>query len=222
MTDFGIIQVTTAPSKKNIKRMINLKNEVIPSCIEASGGKYTLVSPKNERLRDTVESLGGTFIEYAAWEKDKSRKFREGLKARNEEWLAFWDDDIVPDNDWRKNIDEFLKDAPPAQYGFRLTDRDGRRHEFGEDWMQFPNPQLGLRHRGLKYDVDSGYIERSPTCYVSNSIVHKDVCGMVEPFGIFQQAPDVRWSFAIREAGFEVDFILSARAFHIGNRKDNR
>ncbi len=222
MVDFGIIQITTMPSKKNIKRMLDLKNEVIPKCIEASDGRYTLVSPPNRRLQETVESLGGTFVEYSAWEKDKSRKFREGMKSRKEEWLAFWDDDIIPDDEWKSNIDEFLKKEKPAQYGFRLTDRRGNRHEFGEDWMQFPNQALGLRHRGLNYDVDSGYIERSPTCYVSNSIVHKAIYMMVEPFGIFQQAPDVRWSFAIREAGFEVDFILSARAFHIGNRKDNR
>lgn len=220
--DFGIIQITTTPSRKNISRMIDLKNEVIPACVEASKGNYTLVSPENRRLKETVESLGGTFLEYSAWEKDKSRKFRDGLKTRSEEWIGFWDDDIIPDSEWRANIDEFLQDAPPAQYGFRLTDRMGHRHEFGEDWMQFPNQSLGLRHRGLRYDVETGYIERSPTCYVSNSIVHRDVYRMVEPFGIFQQAPDVGWSFAIKDAGFGVDFILSARALHIGNRKDNR
>ena len=179
--DFGIIQITTAPSKKNLSRMINLKDEVVPACIEASKGNYTLVSPENRRLKEAVESLGGTFLEYNAWEKDKSRKFRDGLRTRNEEWIGFWD-----------------------------------------DWMQFPNKPLGLRHRGLKYDVETGYIERSPMCYVSNSIVHRDVYRMVEPFGIFQQAPDVGWSFAIKDAGFDVDFILSARALHIGNRKDNR
>ena len=52
--------------------------------------------------------------------------------------------------------------------------------------------------------------------------LYRSIFEMVEPFGIFQQAPDVRWSFAIKEAGFDVDFILSARALHIGNRKDNR
>lgn len=222
MIDLGIIQITTAPSKRNIKRMMALNKEIIPKCIEVTGGKYTLVSPPNSRLQETVESLGGEFVEYFAWEKDKSRKFREGMKSRTEEWVGFWDDDILPDENWIQEIENFLKNAVPAQYGFRLTDREGNRHQFGEDWMQAPNSQLRLSHRGLNYDVESGYIERSPTCYVSNSIVHKSAYEMVEPFGIFQQAPDVAWSFALKDAGFPVDFCLKARAYHIGNRKDNR
>ena len=150
--------------------MINLKNEVIPACVEASKGNYTLVSPENRRLKEAVESLGGTFIEYSAWEKDKSRKFREGLRLEMKS--TAWDDDIVPDSEWRVNIDEFLQDAPPAQYGFRLTDRMGHRHQFGEDWMQFPNQSLGLHHRGQDM-MSRQVILKYSDCYVSNSIVQK-------------------------------------------------
>ena len=219
----GIIQITSGFTEKTLHRLEMLRDKIIPTCISAVGAEaYTLVSPENPELQSVVEALGGTFVLYTGWEKDKSRKFREGISTRNEEWVAFLDDDILPDPEWLEKSVEFLKTAPPGQYGFRLTDDQDRRHEHGEDWMQFPSPRFGLQHRGLNYDLETGYVETSPTSYVANSFVHRDTFEMVRPFGIFGKAPDVGWSFAIKEAGFPVGFILAARAYHLGDRKDNR
>ena len=219
----GVIQITSEFDNNDHPRFKLLKDEIIPTFFAAVGGEsYTLVSPPNEELKTLVETGGGTFVEYSGWKKDKSRKFREGILTRAEDWVAFLDDDILPDSDWLEKSIEFLSEAPPGQYGFRLTDEDGKRHEFGEDWMQFPSPRFGLKHRGLRYDLNQNYIEESPTSYVANSFVHRDVYSLVQPFDIFGKAPDVNWSFAIKEAGFPVGFILQARAYHLGDRKDNR
>ena len=219
----GIVQITSEFNSNEHPRLMLLRDEIIPTFLNTVGGeKYTLVSPPNKELQALVESGGGTFVEYTGWKKDKSRKFREGMQTRSEQWIAFLDDDILPDTDWLERSSEFLSTTVPGQYGFRLTDADDNRHEFGEDWMQFASPRSGLRHRGLRYDINSNYIEESPTSYVANSFVHKEVYSMVQPFGIFGKAPDVSWSFAIKEAGFPVGFILQARAYHLGDRKDNR
>lgn len=220
--ELGIIQITTIETEKTANRIAVLKEKIIPKCISLTGGNYTLVSPPNPELQEVVESLGGTFEKYTGWERDKSKKFRDGMKTRQEEWVCFWDDDIYPDDEWLEGVQSFLEKAAPGQYGFRLTTPEGTRHQFGEDWMQYPHPQLRLRHRPLSYDLNTGFIETSPTAYVSNSIVHRDAYTFVEPFGIFQRAPDVHWCFGIKEAGFEVGFILGARAYHLGDRSDNR
>ena len=198
------------------------QNTIVPKLVDISQGKYTLVSPANSQLQETVETAGGHFLEYSGWEVDKSRKFREAIPYRQEEWVVFLDDDILPDEEWLATTTTFLQDVPPGQYGFRLTDEEGNRHEFGEDWMQFPSPKYNLQHRGLKYDVDAGTMETSPTSYVANSVVHRDVYNYVHPFGLFQKAPDVNWCFAIKQAGFPVGFNLAARAYHLGDRSDNR
>ena len=218
--ELGVIQITS--EIKSTERYENLLGRVVPKCIEISGGKYTIISPENAQLREHVERLGGNFVQYVGWERDKSRKFREGIPSRQEEWVAFFDDDILPDDDWYENMSDFLFYCDPGQYGFRLTDEEGNRHEFGEDWMQFPSPRFNLSHRGLDYNIETGYVEQSPTAYVANSVIHRDVFNMVHPFGIFGKAPDVNWCFAIKEAGFPVAFNVKARAYHIGDRQDNR
>tara|TARA_R110002060_G_scaffold36157_1_gene47059 strand:- start:120 stop:785 length:666 start_codon:yes stop_codon:yes gene_type:complete len=220
--DLGIIQITTHP--KNEKRYELFKEIAIPACIKASKGKYVLVSPPNNDLQKYVESLGGKFSEYTAWEKDMSRKWRQGLQHRKEEWVGFFADDTFPDENWCTDMETFLKDRPPGQYSCRAENYfDGTRHQFGEDWMQFPNRRLGLAHRPLKYDVKTGYVEDSPTAYFAVCLVHREVLSIVEPFGIFGAAPDVMWSLAIRECGYPIKFNVNARFyFGIGNREDNR
>ena len=219
--NFGIIQITSNFKQKN-KRFNDLKEKIIPKLTSISKGNYTLVSPPNDELQEIVESNGGTFLKYSAWNRDKNRKFREGIKTRPEDWVAFLDDDILLSDDWLDKMTIYLKDKQPGQYGFRLVDENGNRHEFGEDWMQFFSQKFKLRHRPLKYDLETGFVEQSPTSYVSNSVVHKDTFNFVEPYGIFQRAPDVTWCFAIKEAGFPVDFCLKAWAYHLGDRGDNR
>ena len=76
--NLGIVQITSA----NTKRKKLLVNKIIPKCIEISGGNYTLVSSFCPILKEAVEQLGGTFSEYTAWERDMSRKWRQGLETR--------------------------------------------------------------------------------------------------------------------------------------------
>ena len=216
--DFGIIQITN----KNTKRAPLLIEKIIPQCIKISQGKYTLVSPPNNLLETAVKEMGGVFSPYLSWDKDMSHKWRQGLETRKEEWVVFLADDILPDEKWFEEMNIFLQDKKPGQYGFRLTDDSGKRHEFGEDWMQFPNRKLNLPHRPLSYNIETGQIEDSVTAYVANCIVHRDVLAQVEPFGIYACAPDVSWSLAIRSCGFPIGFNPKARAYHLGNREDNR
>jgi GT2 family glycosyltransferase len=216
--NLGIVQIT---NQNPIRRKL-LLSKIIPKCIEICNGNYTLVAPNNEELKNLVEDLGGVFSNYTAWEKDMSRKWRQGLQTRKEEWIAFLADDILPDDDWYTNMSKYLKDKQPGQYGFRLTDAEGKRHEFGEDWMQFPSRKTGATHRGLNYDTTTGEIEDSLTAYVANCVVHQDVLKMVEPFGIYGSAPDVVWSLSIRQCGFPISFNPLARAYHLGDRQDNR
>ena len=216
--NLGIIQI----SNKNAKRKKLLVDKLILQCIKASDKNYTLVAPHDEELKLAVEEKGGIFSPYTAWEKDMSRKWRQGLQTRHEEWIAFFADDICPDNEWRENMATFLHDKKPGQYGFRLTDENGNRHEFGEDWMQFPSRHTGATHRGLRYNIETGEIEDSLTAYVANCVVHQSVLKTIEPFGLYGNAPDVVWSLAIRQCGFPVSFNPLARAYHLGNRKDNR
>ena len=216
--DFGIVQITNS----NTKREKLLVEEIIPKCIELTKGNYTLVAPENPTLQDAVESRGGTFSLYTAWDKDMSRKWRQGISSRPEEWIVFLADDILPDDDWLEEMSTYLADKPPGQYGFRLTDAEGNRHEFGEDWMQFPSRQLKLTHRPLAYDIQTGQIEQSPTAYVANCVAHRDLLAIIEPYGVYGAAPDVAWSMAIRSCGFPIGFNPKARAYHLGDRKDNR
>lgn len=218
--ELGIIQITS--KVKNKKRFDLLLNKAIPACMEASDGKYVLVSPENKTLKERVESLGGIFILYDAWEKDMSHKWRLGMQHRHEKWVGFFADDIIPDDKWRARMSEFLESKSPGQYGFRLTDSEGSRHEHGEDWMQFPNRLTGARHRPLDYDIDTGEVEQSKTSYVANCVVHRDVLKQIQPFGIYGSAPDVMWSMAIRSCGFPIGFNPKARAYHLGCRMDNR
>ncbi len=88
--------------------------------------------------------------------------------------------------------------------------------------MQFPNRQLKLSHRPLDYNIETGEIEQSPMAYVANCFAHRDLLAMVEPFGIYAAAPDVAWSMAIKSCGFPISFNPKARAYHLGDRKDNR
>jgi len=216
--NLGIVQITN----KNTKREKLLVDKIIPKCVEISNGNYTLVSPENHILEKAVKDSGATFSTYTAWDKDMSRKWRQGISTRDEEWIAFFADDILPDDKWISEMSSFLEEKHARQYGFRLTDGDGNRHEFGEDWMQYPNRRLGLQHRPLSYDIKSGEVEISPMSYVANCIVHKHVLQMIEPFGIYGAAPDVAWSFAIRSCGFPIGFNPKARAYHLGDRSYNR
>jgi len=219
--DLGIVQVTSELEDNHPRHTLMLER-VIPRCIEASNQKYVLVAPRESLLTQLVNELGGTAIIYKGWDVDKMRKFRLGIQSLNTEWVGIFDDDIIPDEEWTVNMNEFLKDKAPGQYGFRLTNDLGNRHEFGEDWVQFPSQALQLPHRPLDYSIETGIVEDSPTAYVANSIVHRDVLEQVEPFGLFGNAPDVMWSFAIRKCGFPIGFNPKARAYHVGDRKDNR
>lgn len=216
--NLGIVQISSADTKR--KEL--LINKIIPKCVEISSGNYTLVSSFCETLKDRVESLGGTFSEYTAWERDMSRKWRQGISTRNEEWICLLGDDILPDDGWLAQMSSYLSDKDPGQYGFRLVGENGERHEFGEDWMQFPDPVRGLPHRALEYNIETGEIEDSKTAYVANCVCHRDVLAKVEPFGLFQLCPDVMWSMAIRDYGFPISFNPQATAYHLGNRQDNR
>lgn len=216
--DLGIVQITSADTKR--KKL--LLDTIIPKCIEISGGNYTLVSSLCEKLKDRVESLGGTFSTYTAWERDMSRKWRQGISTRSEEWICLLADDILPDDDWLFQMTSYLRNKEPGQYGFRLVDAGGERHELGEDWMQFPDPVRGLPHQPLDYNTDTGEIQDSKTAYVANCVCHRDVYNKIEPFGLFQLCPDVMWSMAIRDCGFPISFNPKATAHHLGNRKDNR
>lgn len=225
-----IIQITSIPKTKNNERFHKLKDLVIPKCVEISEKNYFLVSPISEetlQLKETVESLGGKFIPFTAWEKDMSRKWREGINALKTinckyEWICFLADDMFPDDNWVTEMEKFLDHQEPGQYGFRLTDLNNKRHEFGEDWMQFANPIRGIQHRSLNYDITTGEYEDSPTSYVAACVVHKDVIDKIEPFGLFGNAPDVMWSMAIKQCGYKVGFNPKARVYHFGDRSDNR
>jgi len=216
--DLGIVQISSGDTK----RKDLLLNKIVPFCVEISNGNYTLVSSHNDEMKSLVEELGGTFSEYTAWERDMSRKWRQGIATRGEEWICLLGDDILPQEDWLSEMTTFLKDKEPGQYGFRLVDENGQRHEFGEDWIQFPDPIRGLPQRGLDYDTETGEIEQSNTAYVANCVVHREVLAKVEPFGLFQLCPDVMWSLAIRDYGFPISFNPKATAFHLGDRNDNR
>ena len=218
--DLGIIQITSH-LKPGDARYKLLCERSIKGCIESSED-YVLVSPPNSDLQGYTDEMGGIFSPYFAWERDMSRKWRQGISHLNNDWVGFFADDVFPDEEWHGNMSEFLKDKEPGQYGFRLTNDLGQRHEQGEDWMQFPHRTLMLPHRPLNYKVETGWIEESPTAYVANCIVHRKVLEQVEPFGLFGNAPDVMWSFAIRKCGFPIGFNPKARAFHVGDRKDNR
>lgn len=220
--DLAIIQVTSNLPDGHV-RYKQIKNDIISNCIKTSDKKYVFVSPKDlPELQEKIEKHGGKFCKFDGWDVDKMSKFRLGLRNIDAEWIGIFDDDIYPDENWKENMSNFLKDKEPGQYGFRLTDAEGDRHQFGEDWMQFPNHKLMLQHRPLKYDIETGWVEDSPTAYVANCVVHRDVIKKVEPFGLFGKAPDVMWSLAIRQCGFKIGFNPKARAYHVGDRNDNR
>jgi len=218
--DLGIVQITTdSPKRIDLLKGVSAINQRL------NGGNYTLVGPDRKEFKDIVdvcEDRGINYCIYTGWEVDQGRKWRQGMYTRKEEWIAFLADDIQLDEEWHVNMAGFLRDREPGQYGFRLTDENGNRHEFGEDWMQFPNRRLQLNHRPLNYDVETGWTEESPTSYVANCVVHRDVLAMVEPFGLYRAAPDVGWSFANRQCGFPVGFNPKARAYHLGPRGDYR
>jgi len=218
LLDLGIVQISSGDTK----RKDLLLSKIIPLSVEVSSGNYTLVSSHNDEIKNLVEELGGTFSTYTAWERDMSRKWRQGIATRNEEWICLLGDDILLHDTWLSEMTDFLKDREPGQYGFRLVDENNNRHEFGEDWIQFPDPVRGQPHRGLEYNIETGEIEQSETAYVANCVVHRDVLAKVEPFGLFQLCPDVMWSLAIRDYGFPISFNPKAGAYHLGNRDDNR
>ncbi len=216
--DLGIVQI----SSSNTKRKDLLINDIIPKCIDISNGNYTLVSSHSDELEKVVTDLGGLFSNFTAWERDMSRKWRQGISTRNEEWICLLADDILPKDDWLVEMSEYLKDKEPGQYGFRLVDENDKRHEFGEDWMQFPDPIRNLPHRPLNYNIETGEIEDSKTAYVANCVCHRELLSKIEPFGLYQLCPDVMWSMAIRDYGFPISFNPKATAYHLGNREDNR
>jgi len=218
--NLGIVQITSH-LKSGDGRYKLLCERSIKGCIESSED-YVLVSPPNSDLEGYTNEMGGIFSPYFAWERDMSHKWRQGISHLKNDWVGFFADDVFPDELWKNKMSKFLENKKPGQYGFRLTNDLGERHEHGEDWMQFPSMSLQLPHRPLDYNVETGVVEDSPTAYVANSIVHRDVLEQVEPFGLFGNAPDVMWSFAIRKCGFPIGFNPKARAYHVGDRKDNR
>ena len=68
----GIVQI----SSSDTKRQDLLLDKIIPRCIDITERRYTLVSSFNKSLYERVIGLGGTFVEYTAWEKDMSHSFR--------------------------------------------------------------------------------------------------------------------------------------------------
>jgi len=218
--DLGIVQITSTHESSHPRAKL-LKEKSIPSCI-ASCANYVLVGPPNKELGKFVTSKGGKYSEYTSWERDMSRKWRQGIAVLDNEWIGLFADDVYPDELWLENMSKFLENKKPGQYGFRLTDYNNRRHEFGEDWMQYPNKQLMLSHRPLDYNIETLELEDSPTAYVANCIVHRKVLDMIEPFGLYGSAPDVMWSLSVRKCGFPIGFNPAARAFHVGDRGDNR
>ena len=222
---FSAIQILTSLDGKS-KRQKELVEKIIPENSKIFNDYY-IVSSENKEIESLSSIYGFNFVIYSGWERDKSRKFREGFHSlvRNdnkEKWIAFLDDDVYPDSNWKNSMSDFLKDKEKGQYGFRLTDEDNSRHSLGEDWMQFYDRRRNLKHRPLKYNTDTGWIEESPSSYVANCVVSRDVVGYVEPFGIFGAAPDVMWSMAIRSSGFNIGFNPKARMYHVGDRKDHR
>tara|TARA_R110002110_G_scaffold16569_3_gene71637 strand:- start:2499 stop:3164 length:666 start_codon:yes stop_codon:yes gene_type:complete len=221
MDSLGIIQITSGLPIDHPRQEL-LVRRIIPACIRAAKGAYVLVSPSDTQ-RSVVEAHGGAFSKYTGWDKDMSRKWRQGMEYLDTEWVAFFADDVVPDDTWREDMLGFLAHKPPGQYGFRLMAADGDRHEHGEDWMEVfmveeshPLASFACMSRPLEYGADSS------TAYVANCVVHKDVLRLVEPFGVFGKAPDVMWSLAIRECGFPIGFNADARAYHLGDRTDHR
>jgi GT2 family glycosyltransferase len=223
----SVIQITTKGSEKR-KRL--LLDEVIPRWCKEDVNYY-LVSAKDMDLARKVTNMGGRFIEYFGWEKDKSNKWRCAIPHITTPWCGFFDDDIYPTDDWLQNTTDFLSHQPPGQYGFRLTSPDGDRHAAGEDWMAMApawpfadtfGQAIPMRSQPLEYDIDTGTYTDCEYTYVANSIAHREVWRSIPPFGLFNRAPDVFWSFAIRDAGFKIGFNTKAVAVHAGDKTDNR
>lgn len=219
--DIGIVQITSKVKSEERFRMFI--DEILPINSSLVDGKLTVVSPRNDTLRNkVVDELKSDFALYTAWEVDMSHKWRLGLSRRPEEWVVMLADDIKLTQEWLDNMKTFLQNSPPGQYGFRLVDSENKRHEYGEDWMQAPSRKTGVRHRPLNYDIETGWIEESNTAYVANCVVHRDVFSEIQPFGLFGCGPDVMWSMAIRKCGFPIGFNPKAFAYHLGDRRDNR
>ena len=164
------------------------------------------------------------------WERDKGAKQRYGFQqCSNATWVAFLDDDILVVDGWAESLMDYASQVGPAQIGFRLVNSSGNRHGHGEDWRHTPTvwPFWGNSWSG-KHGPDPSrsrpleYFQNTAGSYVANGIVHRDVFEKVPPFGIFGQAPDVMWSFAIKQAGFPVLFCQRAVACHLGNKTDYR
>jgi len=213
---------------EKLKRQNLLAEKTLPKCLE-SVSKYVLVCPPVEeggKLGLTIKELDVPHLWFHGWDKDMSAKWREGLDnlVNNTrcQWLALLADDVYPDEDWASEMEAYLTDKSPGQYGFRLSEKNGQRHHQGHDWMAMIDTPYGRKVKKLNYNIETGECEESGTPYVANCVIHRDVYKSIPPFGIFGRSPDVQWSLAIREAGFPVKFNPKARAYHVGNPLDNR
>jgi len=223
----SVIQVTTLGSEKRKKLLLDT---IIPAWGE-TGLPYNLVCKADEGIRKAVESIGGNFVEYLSWEIDKSAKLRLGIPNIKTPWCAFLDDDIYPSDNWVAETRRFLENRMLGQYGFRLVTPGGDRHTAGEDWMAMApawpfadtfGQGIPMTSKPMTYDINTGEYEDCAYTYVANSVTHRDAFTTVQPFGLFNRAPDVFWSFALRDAGFRIGFNPKAVAIHAGDKTDNR
>lgn len=221
----SVIQITTPGSEKR-KRL--LLDQVIPrwTSLEVS---YCLVSAEDSDLKKMVEMKGGTFLPYYGWEKDMSAKWRSAIPWIANDWCGFFGDDIYPSHHWLTGMCIFLEKQPPGQYGFRLITPEGDRciedrmaltpaWPFADTFYQ----NIARRCFPLQYDAMTGEYQDSDYAYVANSVTHRKVFNYIQPFGLYNRAPDALWSYAIRDAGFKIGFNPKAICVHAGGKTDNR
>ena len=100
----------------------------VRTAIDATGEKHSVIVVDNGSERPAKESVASfaqstnSPVEYLQSEpRNKAAALNAGIRAAETEWLAFTDDDALPDADWLKSATEFAEAGEYAVFGGRVV-----------------------------------------------------------------------------------------------------
>jgi len=224
---FSII-IATCDRPERLARAL----ECLRASVEATGGPHAVIVVDNGgRLpcREIVEGFAGisglelTYLQSSPG--NKSRALNTGIAAAQTEWLAFTDDDTIPDRDWLKNAVRFAASCDTRVFGGRIV--HGEPEHSLPSWLSSDAPSA-VRTHGIFVSYSplaaSGVLDDKMTVpYGANIFVKRDVfaeCGNYdeELWDLCGRAAlgseDGEFGFRIRRMGETIGYCHDAVVIH--------
>lgn len=206
--------------------------DALKASIERAEGRHAVIIVDNSLDRSARElavefkNSSGINVAYLESEpRNKARALNAGIRSAKNDWLAFTDDDALPDRNWLRNAGEYLTGTGHNIFGGRVVAGEGDGPL--PAWLRAG--RSGRRPRGpavVDYSpltATGGLNGQQPVPLGSNVFVHKSI---FDKYGGYDEdlwkrcgtaalgCEDAEFAMRVRSSGEQIGYCAEAMVVH--------